>query len=76
MSIHKLNEDVHNVLERGLNFSIAPRHIPMEEIICLVEDSINALPEHEAEEVRLYCVLVLINSTPPNLISTRMNREH
>ena len=53
------------LLEKGLNFSIAPKKISVEDIIYNIEESIRDLPENEAEEVRQYCVVTLRRAKPP-----------
>ena len=58
--------DLINALpEKGLNFSIAPRRIPVEDIICSFKDSIEHLPENEAEEVRQNYARTLRRAKPP-----------
>ena len=52
LSTFELNMLARRLLEKGLNFAIAPKNLPVEDIICSIEDIIRHLPENEAEEVR------------------------
>lgn len=42
------------VLAKGLNFAVAPDHIPVVEMIIVTESAIrnNKIPEDEAEQIR------------------------
>jgi hypothetical protein len=53
------------LLEKGLNFVVAPKRIPLEDIICNVENVIKDLPENNVEDIRQDCTLVLKNAKPP-----------
>ena len=61
----ELNISSRTLLEKGLNFLIAPRRIPVEDIICSFKDSIKHLPENEAEEVRQNYARPLRRAKPP-----------
>ena len=60
-----MNGDERIILKKGLNFAVAPRKIPLEEIICAIEDAVTTLPENEANEVRQDCAVILRRATPP-----------
>ncbi|XP_052739858.1 uncharacterized protein LOC112042946 isoform X2 [Bicyclus anynana] len=49
-----LNENGLNALGKGLNFALTPRNIPMESIVCSIEDAIfrNKIPTRDAECLR------------------------
>ena len=55
----------HNILEKGLNFTIVPRRIPFEDLICNIEFSIKNLTPKCAEEVRQDCVIMLRKAKSP-----------
>lgn len=44
-------KEMSTVLEKGLNFAITPRSVPIMEIICGVEAAVNDLPPTKAETV-------------------------
>ena len=58
LSNFKLNPSTRRLLEKGLNFVIAPKTITVEDIICSIEESIKHLPENEAKEVRQDYVVI------------------
>ena len=49
---------------KGINFSLAPKNIPIDDIICNIEYGIRDLP-HNFEVTRKDCAIILMNSTPP-----------
>ena len=63
-----------SLLQRSLNFAIAPRIIPHEDkdIICQIEDAIVSLPEAAIEEIRQDCTLSLRHAKPPK---NNLNKE-
>ena len=52
LSNHQLNDGTLRVLEKGLNFSVALSRIPVENVICSIENSILTLPRDTTEEIR------------------------
>ena len=48
LSIHSLTESERDVLALGLNFGIAPKSVPVVDIIAAVESAANELPEEKA----------------------------
>ena len=65
LSDTELNLSSRTVLEKGLNFAIAPKKISIEDIICSIKESIKHLPENEAEEVRQNCARTLRRAKLP-----------
>ena len=65
LSSTNLNSDERSILKKGLKFVVAPRRIPLEEIVCAIEDAVTTLPENEADEVRQDCAVILRRATPP-----------
>ena len=65
LSNTELNLSSRKLLEKGLNFVIAPKNILVEDIICSLEESIKHLPENEAGEVRQKCARTLRRDKPP-----------
>jgi hypothetical protein len=47
-----LEEAAYCALSKGLNYTVAPRFIPINDILCGVEKAIRILPEDSAEEIR------------------------
>nr|XP_022912150.1 uncharacterized protein LOC111423134 [Onthophagus taurus] len=47
-----LTKDETSVLAKGLNYAIAPKKVPKEEIICEVEAAVRGMPALKAEEIR------------------------
>lgn len=58
------------MLIKGLNFSVAPKKIPVEEIVCAIEVSVKWLEQEKAEEIRLD-----VKSNPPKSIHSREVRS-
>lgn len=52
LSSETLDEPICSVLNKTLNFAVAPTKVPFKEIICMVETALKDLPLSEAEEVR------------------------
>ena len=44
LSSIKLNDDECDILEKGIKFVAVHRRIPIEEIICAIEDTVTTLP--------------------------------
>lgn len=53
------------VLNKGLNFSPAPKRIPNEEVICSLEDGIKNLNDEDKELVGQECIFILRRARPP-----------
>jgi hypothetical protein len=68
------NEEV-NILKKGLGFSIAPKTVPIENIICSVEDSIKNLSDEDKNAIRQDCALVLKKAKPPKSNISKMEHE-
>ncbi|KAM3823585.1 uncharacterized protein M6D78_018813 [Vipera latastei] len=54
-----------NVLSKGFNFAVAPKHIPTETIICGVESSLTKINPDDANKIRLEVTNILCTSKPP-----------
>lgn len=63
------------LLEKGLNFAITTRSIPIKEIICGTKPSIQELPLVEAEEIRGEAYRVLITALPAKCNISKKERE-
>ena len=55
LSTHPIDEYTTRLPERGINFAIAPRKIPIEDILCSIENSIKNLLDNVKEEIRQDC---------------------
>ncbi|XP_071054396.1 uncharacterized protein [Onthophagus taurus] len=60
-----LTKDKTSVLAKGLNYAIAPKKVPKEEIICEVEAAVRGMPTLKAEEIRQEVTRVLKSAKPP-----------
>ena len=65
LSSHTLDSAESTILKKGLNFVVAPKTIPVEFIICNIEDSIRNLNTVHQETIRQECAVVLRKSKPP-----------
>jgi hypothetical protein len=65
LSSHELNHSELSVLNKGLNFAISPSSIPVDNLICCIEDSIKTLADEDKDQVRQDCAVILRNSKPP-----------
>jgi hypothetical protein len=65
LSSHDLNNEEVKILKKGLGFAIAPKTVPIENIVCSVEDNIKNLSEEDKDAIRQDCTLVLKNAKPP-----------
>ncbi|XP_047002873.1 uncharacterized protein LOC124620249 [Schistocerca americana] len=65
LSSHTLSEATTAILAKGMNFAVAPKRVPKEDIIESVEASVRHLPQAEAEKIRQETVRVLNKAKPP-----------
>ncbi|XP_071438575.1 uncharacterized protein [Hetaerina americana] len=70
-----LSEDIASILTKGLNFAIAPKEIPKENIIIGVEDAVRKLPKHLANEIREDVSQILRKAKPPRPNITAAERK-
>jgi len=56
---------IFKVLGKGLNFALAPRKIPVDDIICDIEFGIRGLPDRIKDTIRQDCAVVLRKAKPP-----------
>ena len=70
-----MNEPTHRILEKGLNFIVVPRKIPVEEILCNIKTTLSSMTEENTEAVRQECALVLRTTKPPNNNLSKDERE-
>jgi hypothetical protein len=59
LSNQELDDGVLSLLQKGLNYAVAPRTAPIEEILTSVEKAALALPEAKAEEFRQETVRII-----------------
>lgn len=67
ISSYELKKEETKVLNKDLNFSLAPKWILNEEIICSLEDGIKAFNDEDKELVRQECVVILRKARPPKI---------
>ncbi|XP_049964591.1 uncharacterized protein LOC126485030 [Schistocerca serialis cubense] len=65
LSSHTLSEATTAMLAKGMNFAVAPKRVPKEDIIESVEASVRHLPQAEAEKIRQETVRVLNKAKSP-----------
>ena len=65
LSSHQIDDAIVNALKKGLGFAIAPRHIPVEDIICSIEDAIKSLLDDIKYEIRQDVATSLRHAKPP-----------
>ena len=65
ISGNTLDEAAIKVLEKCLQFVVVPCKIPVEYLICCVEQSVKNLPVNVAEEVKQESTVVLKRAKPP-----------
>jgi len=63
---------VFKVLGKGLNFALASRKIPVEDIICDIEFGIRGLPDRIKDTIRQDCAVALRKARPPK---SNLNKE-
>lgn len=61
----QLNEHILKLLSKGLNFSITPQKIPIEEILCNIEYDIKNLPNNIKEQIKQGYSITLRKAKPP-----------
>lgn len=64
-----------SVLQRGLQFSVTPRHLPITNIISEVENGCSTLPAHEKSLVRAQVCKILLNCRMPKPNLSREERD-
>jgi hypothetical protein len=64
LSSHELDKVELSVLEKGLNFVISPTFVPVDNLICCIEDSIKNLTDEDKGHVRQDCAIILRRSKP------------
>jgi hypothetical protein len=75
LSSHNLKQPELSVLERGLNFAVSPSSIPVDNLICCIEDSIKTLADEDKEPIRQDCAVILRKSKPPRSNISREERQ-
>jgi hypothetical protein len=72
LSDQKLDDGVLSLLQKGLNYAVAPRVTPIEEILVGVEKAVLSLPVERAEEARQETVRIIKTAarTRDNLTKT------
>lgn len=43
-----------SLLSMDLNYAVAPKWVPVEEIVCAIADALRSLPATDAEKIRQY----------------------
>ena len=74
LSQKNLTEDQVQVLGLGLNFVIAPKEVPIKDILASVEDGLRGIPASEADLIRGKAVSTIKNKKRSRSVLTKM--EH
>jgi hypothetical protein len=75
LSDQTLDDGLFSLLQRGLNFAVAPCTLPIVDILAGVEKAVHTLPVEMAEEARQETVRVIKSSSRPKDNLTRDERE-
>jgi len=65
LSDFSFSPSMFSVLSKGLNFALAPKKIPVEDIICDIEFGIKRLPDNIKNTIRQDCAVILRKVNPP-----------
>ena len=76
LSTHSLTKSERDVLALELNFGIAPKSVPIMDIIAAVESAANELPEEKALELRTEVKKCLQNAKKLKSNLGKEKREH
>jgi len=63
LSEQKLEDGTLSLLQKGLNYAVAPRNPPIEEILVGTEKAVRSLPVEQAEEARHESVRIIKTPT-------------
>jgi len=74
LSNQTLNDGTFSLLQKALNYAVAPRAPPIEEILASIEKAVPALPVEQAEEARHESVRIIKTTatTKTNLTKNEM----
>jgi hypothetical protein len=61
----KPDDGVSSLLQRGLNYAVTPRSVPIEDILAGVEKAVQSLPVEMAEESRQETARIIKSSSTP-----------
>jgi hypothetical protein len=75
LSSHTLDIVEMSILEKGLNFAISPTSVPVDNLICCIEESIKNLTDEDKGQVRQDCAFILRKSNPQGATSTKRKGE-
>ena len=73
-SCQMLDDGVSSLLQKGLNYAVTPRTIPIEDILAGVEKAVQSLPVEMAEEARQETVRIIKSSSRPKDNITKAER--
>jgi hypothetical protein len=65
LSKYVLNEHETSALAKGLNYSITPKHLPVEDIIVATEQACSKLPTDEADQLRSKTINIISSAKMP-----------
>src|SRR5215469_1292483 len=74
LSGHILDDGLHSLLQKGLNYAVTPRNLPIEDLLTGVEKAVQSLPVESAEEARQETVRIIKSPSKPRDNLTRTER--
>jgi len=69
-----LDDGLHSLLQKGLNYAVTPRNVPIEDLLAGVEKAVQSLPVESAEEARQETVRIIKSASKPRDNLTRTER--
>jgi len=60
-----LDDGLLSLLQKGLNYAVTPRNVPIEELLTGVEKAVQALPVESAEEARQETIRIIKSASKP-----------
>jgi len=65
LSNQKLDQGIYSLLQKGLNYAVTPRTLPIEDLLTGVEKAVRSLPVEMAEEARQETIRIIKHATKP-----------
>jgi len=73
-SLMNLDDGLHSLLQKGLNYAVTARNIPIEDLLTGVEKAVQSLLVESAEEVRQETIRIIKSASKPKDNLTRTER--
>jgi hypothetical protein len=69
-----LDDGLHSLLQKGLNYAVTPRNVPIEDLLAGVEKAVQSQPVESAEESRQETVRIIKSASKPRDNLTRTEK--